>query len=73
MSFNGYTFKQAVVHPCYEILLSKKKANYVYTHQLEWIFMLNENSQPQKSTFCIVPFIQHSCNNKGEQINNGLS
>lgn len=52
---------------------AKKKANYVYTHQLEWIFMLNENSQPQKSTFCIVPFIQHSCNNKGEQINNGLS
>lgn len=73
MSFNGYMFKQAVVHPCYEILLSKKRTNYFYAHQLECIFMLNENSQPQKSTFCTLPFIQHSCNTEGEQINSGHS
>lgn len=51
MTFNGYMFKQAVVYPCYEILLSKKGTDYLYTHQLEWIFMLNENSQFQKRQF----------------------
>ena len=59
MSINWYTDKLNVVHLYNGMLFSTEKEQS--TNTTTWInlkvIMLNERSQTQKTTYCIVPFI----------------